>query len=333
MDPRVRARQLRQSWERLLAGRELESDAPAGAAAEVRQAIVDSWKRSLDTGLDPVDLLAPLEADRTEMRERWAEHPLGSLVHVLLDQLEDIAGESQSLIVVSDASGLLLHIEGPEMLRVRAAEMNFVEGARYSEAAAGTNGIGTVLAADHALQVFASEHFNQRHHGWTCSGAPVHDPVSRRVLGVVDLSSPWEAVHPLGLELATTAARTLEQCLADARRDHEARLRRRYADLAARTTDLLASADGHVLAGDRLAAHPKPLAIPDGGGEILLGDGSVAAAEPLGQGEAYLVRRIGPCGFDAVPTEALERAEGRSNEQAKGRDTPPCGMWAIRESL
>ena len=72
--------------------------------------------------------------------------------------------------------------------------MNFVEGARYSEATGGTNGIGTVLAADHALQVFAFEHFNERHHGWTCSGAPIHDPRSGRVLGVVDLSSPSELV-------------------------------------------------------------------------------------------------------------------------------------------
>jgi transcriptional regulator of acetoin/glycerol metabolism len=258
----------------------------------MRTAIFDSWKRSLDTGLDPVDLLAPLEADRTEMAERWAEHPLGSLAHVLLDQLKDIAGESQSLIVVSDASGLLLHIEGQDSLRARAAEMNFVEGARYDEAAAGTNGIGTVLAADHALQVFASEHFNERHHGWTCSGAPVHDPLSGRAVGVVDVSSPWEAVHPLSLELATTAARALEHCLVDVRREYETRLRRRYADLATRSTDLLVSPDGHVLAGERLAAQSKTLAIPDRGGEILLGDGSVAAAEPLGHGEAYLVRRI-----------------------------------------
>jgi PAS domain S-box-containing protein len=270
----------------------------------MRTAIFDSWKRSLDTGLDPIDLLAPLEADRTEMAERWAEHPLGSLAHVLLDQLKDIAGESQSLIVVSDASGLLLHIEGHDSLRARAAEMNFVEGARYDEAAAGTNGIGTVLAADHALQVFASEHFNERHHGWTCSGAPVHDPLSGRAVGVVDLSSPWEAVNPLSLELATTAARALEHCLADVRREYETRLRRRYADLATRSSDLLVSPDGHVLAGDRSAAQSKTLAIPDRGGEILLGDGSVAAAEPLGHGEAYLVRRI-------------ECAKGRAHEQAR----------------
>src|SRR4051812_41434890 len=164
VDSRARARHLRQSWESLLAVRELKSESGPELAGGLRQPIVESWKRSLDTGLDPLDLLAPLEADPDEMQQRWAEHPLGSLAHVLLAQLADIAGESQSLIVVGDASGLLLHIEGPDSLRLRAAEMNFVEGARYSEAAAGTNGIGTVLAADRALQVFASEHFNQRHH-------------------------------------------------------------------------------------------------------------------------------------------------------------------------
>ena len=331
VDPRERARQLRQSWERLLAGRELKAEATTpGPAAEMRGAIFDSWKRSLDTGLDPVDLLAPLEVDRTEMRERWAEHPLGSLAHVLHDRLKNIARDSQSLIVVGDASGLLLHIEGPDPLRERAAEMNFVEGARYSEAAAGTNGIGTTLAADHALQVFASEHFNQRHHGWTCSGAPVHDPVSRRVLGVIDLSTPWETVHPLSLELATTAARALEQCLADARRHNDARLRRRYADLATRATDLVVSPDGYVLAGERLAAPEKPLEIPEGGGEILLGGGSSAVAEPLGHGEAYLVRRTGADSFGVAPTEMVERAKARRNAAARHADDHGIAVEAER---
>src|SRR3954452_21334616 len=315
-DSRARARQLRQSWERLLALRELKSESGPELAGGLRQPIVESWKRSLDTGLDPLDLLAPLEADQGEMEERWAEHPLGSLAHVLLAQLGDIARKSQSLVVVSDASGLLLHIEGSDSLKTQAAEMNFVEGARYSETAAGTNGIGTVLAADHALQVFASEHFNQRHHGWTCSAAPVHDPASGRVLGVVDLSSPWETVHPLGLELATKTARTLEEGLADVRRQSDARLRRRYAALATRATDVLVSPDGYVLAGERFAAAPRRLAIPDGGGEILLSDGSFAAAEPLGQGEAYLVRQLSRRRVGGAPPEAVEPAEERAHELA-----------------
>jgi PAS domain S-box-containing protein len=314
----VRARQLRQSWERLLALRELEPASGREPAGGLRRPIVESWKRSLDSGLDPLDLLAPLEADRGEMRERWAEHPLGSLAHVLVAQLADIARDFRSLIVVSDASGLLLHIEGQDSLRERAAEMNFVEGAQYSEDAAGTNGIGTVLAADHALQVFASEHFNERHHGWACSAAPVHDPVSGRVLGVVDLSSPWQRGDPPGLGFATAAAAALEQCLADTRRDSEARLRRRYAHLATRETDLLVSPDGYALAGRRSAAPLTPLAIPEEGGEILLDDGSLAAVEPLGHGEAYLVRRSGRSAVGAPVTKAPARAHDDPDEQATG---------------
>ena len=97
----------------------MKSESGPELAGGLRQPIVESWKRSLDTGLDPLDLLAPLEADPVEMQERWAEHPLGSLAHVLLAELGDIARESQSLIVVSDASGLLLHIEGPDSLKGR----------------------------------------------------------------------------------------------------------------------------------------------------------------------------------------------------------------------
>jgi signal transduction histidine kinase len=316
VDRRTRARELRRSWERLLAEGELEPEGPTDVAAGLRQTIVESWLRSLDSELDPIDLLAPLEADQSEIRDRWLEHPLGSLEHVLAERLRSIADDSQSLIVVSDASGLLLDIQGAEWLKERAAEMNFVEGARYSEDMAGTNGIGTVLAADHALQVFASEHFNERHHGWSCSGAPIHDPVSGRLVGVIDMSSRWEQVHPQRLTLVTAAASALERCLLDARREQDARLRRRYGDLRTRSTDLLVSPDGYVLAGDPLSAQTEPLPIPDGGGEISLSNGSLAAAEPLGQGEAYLVRRPGRQSSGAVSVEAVERAEERTRKLA-----------------
>ena len=315
---RTHARRLRQSWERLLAGRELKSESGLERPGGLRQPIVESWTRSLDSGLDPLDLLAPLEADPSEMRERWLEHPLGSLAQGLLAQLADTARESQSLLVVSDGSGLLLRIEGPDSLKERAAEMNFVEGARYSEEAAGTSGIGSVLAADHPLQVFAFEHFNQRHHGWTCAGAPIHDPVTGQTLGVVDLSSPWELVHPRNLNLVITAAQALEQSVADARRERDARLYRRYAGLATRETDLLVSPEGVVLAGGRLAAQPKPLAIPEGGGEILLGDGSLVVAEPLGHGEAYLVRSAGPRDLSARLLEEIKPMAGRKCDQGGG---------------
>jgi len=312
-DPLTRARELQRSWERLLADGALGPELPPGATAGLRPTIVESWRRSLATGLDPTDMLAPIEADESEVLERWFEHPLGSLAQDLIEQLRRVAAESRSMVVVADGSGLILHRVGDDSLKERAAEMNLVEGARYSEAADGTNGIGTALAADRAFQVFAFEHFNERHHEWVCSGAPVHDPVSGRVVGLVDLSSLWKAAHPRSLELVKTAARTMEQRLFEVRRDQDARLRRRYGDLVTRSTDLLVSRDGYMLSGAG-PARSKPFDIPEGGGEVVLGDGSVAEAASLGQGEAYLLRRVAKRRARSAPVEVLERSEKHVRE-------------------
>ena len=311
-DPLSRARELQRSWERLLADGALGLELPPGATAGLRPTIVQSWRRSLATGLDPTDMLAPIEADESEVLERWFEHPLGSLAQDLVEQLHKVAEESRSMVVVTDASGLILHRVGDRSLKERAAEMNLVEGARYSEAADGTKGIGTALAADHAFQVFAFEHFNERHHQWVCSGAPVHDPVTGRVVALVDLSSLWHTAHPRSLELVSAAARSMERRLLDARRDQDARVRRRYSDLMTRSTDLLVNRDGYVVAGE--PGSSEPLELPEGDGEIVLGDGSVAVAASLGQGEAYLLRRVATHHAKSAPVEVLERAERHVRE-------------------
>src|SRR3954453_19971330 len=125
-DPLMRARQLQRSWERLLADGALGPELPPGATAGLQPRIVESWQRSLATGLDPTDLLAPIEADESEVLDRWYEHPLGSLTDVLTEQLQRVAAESRSIVVVTDASGLVLHRVGDDGLKERAAEMNLV---------------------------------------------------------------------------------------------------------------------------------------------------------------------------------------------------------------
>src|SRR4029079_1394881 len=100
-----------------------------------------------------------------ETRERWLEHPLGSLRHVLAQHLHLLAHESNSLVQVTDPSGLTLHLDGPEWLKARAAEMNLVEGARCAETVNGTNGVGTALDEDHPVQVLDFEDVTQHHSG------------------------------------------------------------------------------------------------------------------------------------------------------------------------
>ena len=314
-DPLRRARELQRSWERLLADGALVRELPPLATAGLRPRIVESWRRSLATGLDPTDSLAPIEADESEVLERWLEHPLGSLTHVVTEQLRKLAEESRGMVVVTDASGLVLHRVGDERLKERAAEMNLVEGARYSEAADGTNGIGTALAADRAFQVFAFEHFNERHHEWVCSGAPVHDPVSGQTIGLIDLSSLWKVAHPRSLELVTTAARTIEHLPpggpARSRRSAETSLRRFHDEEHGSARE-----PRRLRTRGRRAGALETLDVPEDGGEVVLGDGSVAVAASLGQGEAYLLRRVSTRRARSAPVEVLERAERHVRELA-----------------
>src|SRR4051812_36014627 len=317
----ARARQIQRSWESLLVGGPVDPELAPRATAGMRPMIVESWRRVLATGLDPTDLLPSIEADPSETRERWLEHPLGLLRQGLVEPLSTPAQETKNTVQVTDPAGLTLFLGGPERLKELAAEMNLVEGARCSETVNGTNGVGTALAEDHPVQVFAFEHFSHHHREWVCSGAPIHDPLSGRLVGVIDLTSPWKIAHPRSLELVTTAARTTELCLLEERRDQDARLWRRYCHLAAKSTDLLVNREGYALVGYH-SAHPDPLDVPEGGGEIAMDDGSIAMAEPLGQGEAYVVRRVAP-GRAGAPQGQCD--PGRAAEAESDLPSPGAG--------
>ena len=109
--------------------------------------------------------------------------------------------------------------------------MNFVEGALWSESSAGTNAIGTAMAAAHAVQVFAAEHFTEPVQRWTCSAAPVMDPDTGRMLGIIDLTGDISVVNPLSLAVVVATARAVEELLRGQLHERDDRLRARYAEL------------------------------------------------------------------------------------------------------
>jgi hypothetical protein len=122
--------------------------------------------------------------------------------------LVDDAVEAGLLVAVSDADGRLLWVEGQSRIRRDAERIHFVEGACWSEARAGTNAPGTALALDQPVQIFAAEHLARPVTPWSCTAAPIHDPDSGAVLGVLDLTGGDEVAAPRTLSLvrATVAA-------------------------------------------------------------------------------------------------------------------------------
>ncbi len=127
----------------------------------------------------------------------------------------------------------------------------FLPGHLCSERAVGTNAVGTALELDHPVQIFSAEHFNRRLHGWTCSAAPIHDPESHRILGVLDLSGSFRTGHPHSLSLVSAVARVIEDKLAEELRRRDERLKALYLERVApgtRERSALITSAGRVLA-------------------------------------------------------------------------------------
>jgi signal transduction histidine kinase len=314
--PATRARELRQIWDDFLGNGRLEA---------VRLPIAESWQRSRAAGVDPSAGRAPtMLADDDDVAALWEAHPLQAAAPLIRKWLRPVADESDHLIVVSDADGVLLWVEGDAKVRSSAADsMNFVEGALWSEVGAGTNAIGTALAAEHPVQVHAAEHFNEIVHGWTCSAAPVHDPDGGRLLGVIDLTGRMATAHPHTLAVALATARAVEADLRVRLQERDARLRVRHLARIASGRERLAlvSRNGRVIAD-----HPEGLVradrleIPPGGGELILPSGVRAAAEPIDHEEAFIVRALRvPHAHAAVSAAARDVPEWRGAQTELSR--------------
>ncbi|MDQ8045786.1 MAG: GAF domain-containing protein [Solirubrobacteraceae bacterium] len=175
--------------------------------------IVRSWQRSVAAGVDPDHGLAPVRMAADEVDERWASHPLSIAVPILRGLLDDI-GDSEHVALICDADGSLLWIDGKPAMLDAAREVHLERGSVWSEGDAGTNAMGTALAERHPVQVFSAEHFTEPVHQWTCSAAPVRDPLSGKVLGVLDLTGDLRTAHPHSLAVVTMAAGMVERELA-----------------------------------------------------------------------------------------------------------------------
>jgi len=184
---------------------------PQAAPAAPRPLVRASWNRALERHLDPELLLAALEVAEDELVDYRLAHPLASVLPVIRRLLvRDADDDSGMLVAVGDAMGRLLWVDGDRTLRRRAEGMLFVEGAGWAESRVGTSAPGTALELDHAVQISGGEHFNRLVHEWSCTAVPVHDPETRRILGVIDITGGRQAVDPHTLPLMEATAAAVE---------------------------------------------------------------------------------------------------------------------------
>lgn len=206
----------RQAWENYVTGRTAETQDPG----RVRNGIAHSWQRSLKMGVDAHKKHSRKIADTDALHQlRRKNQALRQAARAALSRLQPHLAEANAMMVLTDKEGVIIDAIGDSAVLDEGQNIHLEIGGVWSEAAIGTNGIGTALETGQPVYVHAAEHFCQGVQSWTCAGAPITDPFDGSVIGVVDLSGPPRIFRPHNVALVIAAAREIEIALAEQQRE------------------------------------------------------------------------------------------------------------------
>ncbi len=108
----------------------------------------DSWSRCQRYGLDPATEDFP-RLGAGELADRLAGHRgLQQLAQPVVEALSRQVADLQSVVILSDPDGLVLHTLGDTQALQKAQRVALAPGNLWSESGRGTNAIGTALAID-----------------------------------------------------------------------------------------------------------------------------------------------------------------------------------------
>lgn len=183
---------------------------PSGLVPAV---IESSWRRCLVDGprLDGKPEFDPGHRDALDLMRQRNKALVDHALPIMETLYEQIAN-TQSMVVLSDASGYILHSLGDDDFLARAQRVALSPGVEWSECSRGTNAIGTALAEQASVIVHGPQHFLPANHFLTCSAAPLHDSYGR-IVGVLDVTGDYRSFSPHTLALANMSARMIENHL------------------------------------------------------------------------------------------------------------------------
>ena len=171
--------------------------------------IIQSWLRCQQQGL-------PDSPPQTDPLAHPALQALldknAQLLRVALPELDGLYEQvlgTQSVVMLTDASGLILNTTGHPVFMKKAGQVALLPGVSWAEAARGTNAIGTALALQDSVEVRGGEHFLSQNSSISCSAAPIFSP-DGQMAGVLNISGDARLHHLHASGLVRLAARQTE---------------------------------------------------------------------------------------------------------------------------
>jgi signal transduction histidine kinase len=289
----------------------------------VSKRVLTSWQRCRCLGVAPehVPIVYNPDVDLD-----------GRLIHAAVPVLDQLQSQFSGIKV-----GAVLGDEQARVLQRRAGEpaldrwlddLSILPGFGFPEQITGTNGIGTALAERRPVFIWGREHFADAMRMLVCAAAPIRDPISGRIEGVLNLVSLDRYADPAMLGLAADAVTGIERRLLEQTSEREQALLRAFLDAKRRARGMDANTGGPINEGGSIAHMLSPndrLRMLEKAAELISADHVGVAVVLLSGGRAATLLSCpveNPNGRRGIAVEAV-LAGGASLPVASGSRADP----------
>ena len=180
----------------------------------VRDIVLQSWKRSKEfKELSPLSRGSNKNVPDEQLKEIRKNSVFFHLAKPIVKHFEKELTHTNHVLLLCNNEGVIMEGYGePSTLSHLADSANATEGAVWSERWAGTNAIGTSIYLKQPVQIFSTEHFAHGCHEWVCSAAPIMNPITNELLGVVNLSTTATRFQPTSMIKAIEIVNKMNGC-------------------------------------------------------------------------------------------------------------------------
>jgi transcriptional regulator of acetoin/glycerol metabolism len=258
-----------------------------------QQMLVKEWERCNALGIDAHMSRGKLVGEAEFEQALLESHELLEKANPIIERVSNCLLDVPGVLILADHRGIIVDVVGDDKVKQKAAESSgIMKRTQWLEEVAGTNGLGSAIHKRAPVHVYASEHFCEGWHEWTCAATPIVGPQDDLV-GVIDFTTLQSDYRDQAVGLTYSLANSIQAAL---RLDYElerSRLNLEFIELAGRYP-----ADDLVLvdrAGRVVRATRENLARRVAGGAPLPGATPIplfmpCSAKPIGT--AYLVPRV-----------------------------------------
>jgi transcriptional regulator of acetoin/glycerol metabolism len=190
-----------------------QGGAPVGL---VDDPVLRSWQRCREQGRGAADQVAFDPVNRVALsRLLDGQRSLLALARPELETLARAVSDAGYAVLLTDAKGRALAVEGRMDRRSAPLRQAFRPGVDLSEAMIGTNAMSSAISEKRVVRVLGAEHFFADNQIFHCCAAPVFDPQGL-VIGAVDISRDMPGLVAGAQALTQRCARRIERKLFEA---------------------------------------------------------------------------------------------------------------------